>query len=106
MKNLKGFGRKRSWPNLKLLSQTLPGGTEENHENLSQDCWPPCRDLNPGPPEYEVGVLITRPRRILLKRIIHNECVHFISLVFYTIPQTQNVSDRQMLESLGCLIWK
>jgi hypothetical protein len=29
---LKGFGRKRSWPNYKVLSGHSPGGTEENQE--------------------------------------------------------------------------
>jgi hypothetical protein len=28
MMNWKGFGRKRSWYNFKVLSQDLPGGTE------------------------------------------------------------------------------
>jgi hypothetical protein len=41
----------------------LPGGAEENHENFSQDSWSPGRDLNPGPPEYEAGMLTTLPRR-------------------------------------------
>jgi hypothetical protein len=31
MMNWKGFGRKWSWPNFKVLSQRLPGGTEGNH---------------------------------------------------------------------------
>jgi hypothetical protein len=35
----------------------LPGGTDENHENLSQDSRSPALDLNPGPPEYETGVV-------------------------------------------------
>jgi hypothetical protein len=30
--NLKWFGRKRSWPNFKLLSQHSPGGSKENDE--------------------------------------------------------------------------
>jgi hypothetical protein len=34
MMNAKGFGRKQSWPNFKVLSQHLPGRTEENHEKL------------------------------------------------------------------------
>jgi hypothetical protein len=37
MINWKGFVWKRSWPNFKVLSGHSPGGTEENHENLSQD---------------------------------------------------------------------
>jgi hypothetical protein len=33
----KGFGRKRLWPNFKVLSRHSPEGTEENHENLNQN---------------------------------------------------------------------
>jgi hypothetical protein len=51
----------------KVLSRHLPGRTEENHKNLSQDSWFPGRDLNPGPPEYETGVLTTRPRLLVTK---------------------------------------
>jgi hypothetical protein len=47
----------------KALSWHMPGRTEENHENLSQDSLSPGRDLNPEPPEYETGVLTTQPRR-------------------------------------------
>jgi hypothetical protein len=40
----------------------LPGGTEENHEKtFSHDSQSPGWDLNPGPPEYEAGVLTSRP---------------------------------------------
>jgi hypothetical protein len=39
-----------------VLSRNFPGWTEENHKNLIQG----SRDLNPEPPEYEAGVLITR----------------------------------------------
>jgi hypothetical protein len=51
MMNWKGCGRKRSWPNFKVLSRHLPGGTEENHENLSQDSRSPAESLNTRPPE-------------------------------------------------------
>jgi hypothetical protein len=37
----------------KALSRHLAGGTEEDHENLSEDLRSPGRDLNPGPPKYE-----------------------------------------------------
>jgi hypothetical protein len=57
MINWKGCARNRKCHNFKVLSRNLPGGTEEKHENLSQDSWPPSRDLNPGPPEYEAGVV-------------------------------------------------
>jgi hypothetical protein len=33
MINWKGYGRKQPWPNFKILSQYLPGDTEENDEN-------------------------------------------------------------------------
>jgi hypothetical protein len=59
MMSLKGFGRKLSWHNFKALSLHSPGGTEENYKKLTQD----SRDLNPGPPEYETGMLTTLPRR-------------------------------------------
>jgi hypothetical protein len=57
--NWKRFGRKRSWPNFKVLSRNSPGGTEETAKKTS--IWIAGRrgpDLNPGPPEYE-GVLAT-----------------------------------------------
>jgi hypothetical protein len=38
-------------------------GLRKTTKNLSQDSRPPGRDLNPAPPEYESGVLDTRPRR-------------------------------------------
>jgi hypothetical protein len=41
----------------KVLSRHSPGGTEENHEILSQDSRCPVRYLNTGLPEYEAGVL-------------------------------------------------
>jgi hypothetical protein len=34
--NWKGFGRKRTWPNFKVVSRHSLGGTEENHEKLNQ----------------------------------------------------------------------
>jgi hypothetical protein len=43
MMNCKGFGRKRSWPNFKVLSRYSPGGTEESHKKLNPD------SRSPGP---------------------------------------------------------
>jgi hypothetical protein len=63
MMDWKGLGRKRSWPNFKVLYRYSLGGTEENHEKTSiRVTGRRGRDLNPRPPEYE-GVLTTRPRR-------------------------------------------
>jgi hypothetical protein len=47
-------------PYFKVLSKHFPTGTDEN---LDQGSRYPCRDMNPGPPEYEAGVLTTQPRR-------------------------------------------
>jgi hypothetical protein len=51
---------------IKELSRHLPGRTEENHEQLSQDSRSPSQDLNAGPQEYEAGVVSTRPRRSVI----------------------------------------
>jgi hypothetical protein len=51
---VKGSGR------TKVLSQNLPGGTEENYKKLSQDSRSPGLDFNPGTCEYEAQVLTTR----------------------------------------------
>jgi hypothetical protein len=58
----KWFGSKKLQPNFKGLPWNLPGGTKENHENLSQDSQSLGRDLNPGPPEYEADVLTDWPQ--------------------------------------------
>jgi hypothetical protein len=55
MMNWKGFGRKRSLSNLKVLSRHLLGRTEESHKNLSQDTLR-GQDLNPAPPGHETKV--------------------------------------------------
>jgi hypothetical protein len=49
MMNWKGFGKKRSWPNFKLLSRYLSGVTEEKLKNHSQNSRSPGPGLNPGP---------------------------------------------------------
>jgi hypothetical protein len=61
MTTWKAIGRKRIWSNFTALSQNLPEGTEEKHENLSQNFQSSGRDLDPEPLEYEAGVLTTRP---------------------------------------------
>jgi hypothetical protein len=64
MMNGKGFGRKRSWPNSKVLSWHYPAGTDEIHEEMSvRIAGRRGRDLNLGTPEYKAGVLTTRPQR-------------------------------------------
>jgi hypothetical protein len=53
--------KKRSWPNLRYYSGICLEGLRKTTKNLSQDSRSPGRDLDPGPPEYEAGVLTTRP---------------------------------------------
>lgn len=48
------------------LSRNLPGGIEENHENIILDKPVPGRDLNPWHPQFEAGELITQLRRSAL----------------------------------------
>jgi hypothetical protein len=43
-------------------------------KNLSEDSRSTGRDLNPGLPEYEAGVLISRPRRSVRRH--YNEQQH------------------------------
>jgi hypothetical protein len=57
----RGFGRRRSWPDLRYYFGTCLEVLRKNTKIISQDSRSPGRDLNPGPPEYE-GVLITRPQ--------------------------------------------
>jgi hypothetical protein len=45
-----------------LLYRHVSEGTEENQENISQVSQSPGPDLNPGPPDYEPGVLTILPR--------------------------------------------
>jgi hypothetical protein len=55
MLNWTGYRRKWSLPNFKVLSRHLPGGTEDNYEDVIQDNRSPGHGLNPGPPENEEG---------------------------------------------------
>jgi hypothetical protein len=61
--NWKGCGKKRSWPNLRYYPSICLEGLRKTTKNLSQDTRSPVRDLNPGPPEYEEGVLTTQLQR-------------------------------------------
>jgi hypothetical protein len=49
----------------KALSQHLPGGIKETHENLGQDSQSLSSDSKLGPPKYETEVLTTQPQRLL-----------------------------------------
>jgi hypothetical protein len=51
MMNWKGFGKKRSSPNFKVLFRHSPGVTEGNLETLNHDIRSQGRDMKPEPPE-------------------------------------------------------
>jgi hypothetical protein len=52
----------RSWLTLRYYAGIRMEGLWKTTKNLRQDSWSPSRDLNPGPPEYEAGLLTTRQR--------------------------------------------
>jgi hypothetical protein len=51
--NWKGFGRMRSWPNLRYYPRIRLEGQRKTTKTLIQVSRSPGRDLNMGPPEYE-----------------------------------------------------
>jgi hypothetical protein len=73
--NWKECGRKLSWPIFKVLSPHLTGGTEENHKR-PQVGWCPDRDLNPGHPEYETGMLSRYRTLLKLRNSIRSKLIY------------------------------
>jgi hypothetical protein len=63
--NIKGYGRKWLWPNLKYYFRIFLEELKNITKNISQDCGKPGLDLNPGLPEYKAKMLTTRSRRQL-----------------------------------------
>jgi hypothetical protein len=57
-----GYGGKRPWPNLRYYLGICVEGLRQTTEKLIQASRSPGRDLNPGCPEYEAGVLTARLR--------------------------------------------
>jgi hypothetical protein len=62
MMNGKGFGSKQSWPNLRYYARIRLERLRTTRKNTINTAGRQGRDLNPGPPEYEVGMLIALPR--------------------------------------------
>jgi hypothetical protein len=63
MMNGKGLGRKRSWPNLRYYAGIRLDKLNKPQKTTISIAGRRGRDQNPEPPEYEAGVLTTRPRR-------------------------------------------
>jgi hypothetical protein len=87
--HFKGYGRNRTWHKFMALSQCFPGITEEKHETLSQYSLSPSRYLNTGPPEYEAGVLTTRPRRSVWPHL--SVCAARTSILEYCVGFPRNM---------------
>jgi hypothetical protein len=87
--NLKGCGRKRSWPNLRSYLGICLERLRKT-KDLNIDRRSPFRDLNPGPSEYESGVLTTRSRRSVgkhesLKYAGPRSCQHNTKFQFFCL---------------------
>jgi hypothetical protein len=59
----KGCGRKRSCPILIHYPNIIMEALTKSNAQHSQDNWCQARDLKLGLPEYEAGMLATRPQR-------------------------------------------
>jgi hypothetical protein len=70
----RGNGFLRHYPGISL------DGLGKTMKSLTQDSRSPGRDLNPGLPEYKVGVLTT-----LLRRYVHAFYIYVFVLVAVTI---------------------
>jgi hypothetical protein len=89
----KGWGRRRTWPNLRHYSEFRLEGLRYTTKDRSQYSRTPCRGLNSGPLKYEAGLLHTRSlRSVPINRIFVcksnlqvrkfvNPCMHTISAV-------------------------
>jgi hypothetical protein len=73
MMNCKTCRRKRSWLNLSNYPGICMERLRKASKYLSQDSRSPGQDLNPGTSKYEAGVLITRPRRLVINLWRTNE---------------------------------
>jgi hypothetical protein len=96
MMNWKRFGKKRLWPNFKVLYRHSLEEPRKTKIILNQDIR--SRDFNPESPEYETGVLTTRPRRSVMGTVI------FFYFTFYIIITISKVVPHQKLKYFGNLL--
>jgi hypothetical protein len=95
MMNWKGCGKKRSWPNFKVLSRHLRSGTDKNTKRLSQDSQSPGWSLNPGLTEHEAGAFYSLPR--LSVRPVDGSIKHVLSVGQYLRDYTAQHRRRQRI---------
>jgi hypothetical protein len=80
---------------IKVLSQYLDGGTEENHKNLTQNSQCPSQDSSKAPPEYSIKSVTARPAYWVTNffiAVLHAKCFYVSVIVchFKTIILTTN----------------
>jgi hypothetical protein len=61
-----GYGKKRSWPDLRSFPGIYVVRLRETTRNLSQDSRSAGQDLNPGSLKYRTGVLTIKTGRSVL----------------------------------------
>jgi hypothetical protein len=54
----------------KILSEHVSGGTEENHENVSDISRPLSQESNPALDEHETGLLTTRQQYLVTRSVL------------------------------------
>jgi hypothetical protein len=75
--------RNRSRPNLRNYTDICLEVLRKTTKDFCQDIRSPGRDLNPGPPEYEAGMLTTWPRHSIPPHIMSGK----VGNMFLNIPQ-------------------
>jgi hypothetical protein len=74
---------------LEVLSEILPGRTEENHEKVSPDSRCPDRDSNGSPTKYKsIALLLYKPDRF------------YVSKELYKLHRSQKSSKRELITVL------
>jgi hypothetical protein len=88
----KGYGRKRSWPNLTTIP-ALVCREWGKARNLSRNRLFSCRDLNPRPHEHEAGMLTTRPRHSVSRLKLPTYVVSVLKACKWRISRLLTVKD-------------
>jgi hypothetical protein len=57
---------KRQWPDLTYYTGIRPKELRKTMRNLGQDNRSSDRDFNPGPPNYEAGMIPARPQHSVI----------------------------------------
>jgi hypothetical protein len=107
----KGYGRKRSWPNLIYYPCICLEELSKTTKHLSQNSRSRGLNLNTRSPEYKAGMLTTRPRRSILllyltpslTKFSYEGCTtwHQPSLLLFNFLKSRNSN---MAETQTCVV--